>query len=82
MNRLVIALLSVLIVLVAAHGVLVWRADERAREDAEEQACIQRTQATAIVGLLVPAAITSSEDLDRESQLQSLGALSTQLDAC
>lgn len=82
MNRLLVALLSVLIVLVAANGVLLWRADERARDDAETQTCIQRAQATAIVGLMVPAVITPAEDLDRESQLQSLGALSTQLDAC
>jgi hypothetical protein len=82
MNRLIVALLSVLIVLVAVHTFLEWRADERAEDEAELQTCIQQTQATATIALLVPSLIRPSEDLDRESQLQSLGALSTQLDAC
>jgi len=82
MNRLIVALLSVLIVLVAVHAFLSWRADEQAKDDAERQTCIQQTQAAAIIGLMVPTMITPSEDLDRESQFQSLGALSTQLDAC
>jgi hypothetical protein len=80
MNRLIAALLSVLIVLVAVHGFLVWRAGEQAQEDAERQACINRSQATAIIALMVPALVAPSDD--RESQVESIRALSEQLDAC
>ena len=82
MNRLVVALLCVLIVLVAVHGFLVWRASEQAREEAARQACIDRTQATVITGLLVPALIRPSEEIDTEAQVRSLRTLSAQLDDC
>lgn len=82
MNRLVVALLSVLIFLVAAHGFLEWRAQERAEDAAQQSACIQRTEATATIGLIVPALITPSEDLDRDSQIRALASLSAQLDDC
>ncbi|MDZ5622757.1 hypothetical protein [Nocardioides bizhenqiangii] len=89
MNRLIVVLLSVLIVLVAVHGFLVWRAGEQAHDDAEQareyaehQACVSGTQATVTVGLIAPALITPGEGLDRESQLESVRALSAQLDGC
>ena len=82
MNRPVVALLSVLIVLVAVNGFLVWRSGEQAQEDAARQACIDRTEATAILGLMVPALITPAEEIDRESQVRSLESLSAQLDDC
>ncbi|WP_183093058.1 hypothetical protein [Nocardioides stalactiti] len=82
MNRILASLLAALIVLVAINSVLVWRADERAREDAERQTCIEKAQATAIIGLMIPTLLTSDDEVDRDSQIQSLGAIGTQLDAC
>ena len=82
MNRLIVALLSVLIVVVVAHGFVVWRAGEQAQEQAERQTCLQDTQATAILGLMLPTMITPAEDIDREGQLESLAAISAQLDEC
>ena len=82
MNRLVVALLSVLIVLVTIHGFLVWRSGEQAQEAAARQACIDRTQATAIIALLVPTLITPSGEIDKEGQVRSLRSLSAQLDDC
>lgn len=89
MNRLIVALLSVLIVLVAVHGFLVWRAGEQAHNDAEQaqeyaehQACVSATQATVTVGLIAPALITPPEGSDRESREQAIRALSAQLDDC
>ena len=80
MNRLIVALLVVLIALVAAHGFLVWRAAEQAEEDAERQACIDRSEATAVIALMVPALVAPSDDA--EGQVESIRALSAQLDAC
>ena len=89
MNRLLPTLLSVLIVLVAVHGFVVWRAGEQAHDDAEQaqeydeyQACVDGTQATVVVGLIVPNLITSPDEDARENQVQALEALSEQLDAC
>lgn len=82
MNRLVVALLFVLIVLVAMDGFLIWRSGELAHEDAARQACIQRAEATAIMGLMVPALIAPAEQIDRRGQLRSLRSLSVQLDDC
>ena len=84
MNRLIVILLSVLIVLVAVHGFLVWRAGEQAQEEAERQTCLQRAQATTIIALVAPAIVVgSSEDEDvREGNLQSIRALGEQADAC
>ncbi len=77
MNRLVVALLSVLIALVAANGFLVWRADEQARDDAERQACIQKAEATAVIALLAP-----ESEVDAQGRLQAIGALGNQVDEC
>ncbi len=77
MNRLIVALLSVLIVLVAAAGFLVWRADEQARDDAERLACIQKAEATAVIALLAPAS-----EVDAQGRIQAIGTLGTQVDGC
>ena len=89
MNRLLATLLSVLIVLVAVHGFLVWRAAELAHDDAEQaqeyaehQACVSGTDATVSVGLIAPALINPSKETDRASRVQFIRALSEQLDAC
>jgi uncharacterized iron-regulated membrane protein len=82
MNRLIVALLSVLIVLVAANGFLVWRAGEQARDEAELQTCIQRSEATAVIALLAPALISPSDEEGSASRLAAVKALSTQLDGC
>lgn len=77
MNRLVVALLSVLIVLVAVNGFLVWRADSQARDDAERQSCIQKAEATAVIALLAPAS-----EVDAQGRIQAIGALGNQVDGC
>lgn len=82
MNRLIVALLSVLVVLVAAHGFLVWREGELAQDAAEEQTCLQRTQTTAIVALVAPALIVKAEEDALEDKLDAIAALSAQADAC
>lgn len=82
MNRLVIALLAVLIVLVAGHGVLVWRADQHAQDAAERQACLQGAQTTAIIALVAPALIAPADEEGKERQLEAVSALGNQADAC
>ena len=84
MNRLIVALLSVLIVLVAVHGFLVWRAGEQAQDAAERQTCLQDTQTTTFVALIAPALVIgqSSDEDDRETKLEYIRALSEQADAC
>jgi hypothetical protein len=82
MNRLIVALLSVLIVLVVAHGFLVWRAGEQAQEQAEIQTCLQRTQTTAMVALVAPALIVKADEDDLGSKVEAISALGAQADAC
>lgn len=82
MNRLVPALLGVLIVLVAGNGFLVWNADRHAREDAERQACISKREAIAIVSVVAPALVTPAKDRDRDAQVQAIRSLSAELDDC
>jgi hypothetical protein len=84
MNRLIVALLSVLIVLVAVHGFLVWRAGEQAQEEAERHTCLQRSQATTIIALIAPALVvgTSDDEDDREANADAIRALGEQADAC
>lgn len=82
MNRLIVALLSVLIVLVAGHGLVVWRAGEQARDAAEVQICLQRTQTTAIVALVTPALIVKTDEDALEDKLAAIGALGEQADGC
>lgn len=82
MNRVVTILLSVLIALAAANAVLVWNVGRQAHDDATEQSCIEKTNATAMIGIFIPSVITPSDQLDRDAQTQNLGSLSAQLDAC
>jgi uncharacterized iron-regulated membrane protein len=84
MNRLVVALLCVLIVLVATHGFLVWRVAERAQEDAERaqedaerQSCIQRAEATAVIALLAPPG-----EVDAKGRLRAMTTLGAHVDDC
>jgi uncharacterized iron-regulated membrane protein len=77
MNKLVMGLLGVLIVMVAAHGFLVWRVGENSRADAQRQRCIQRVEATAMVGLLAPAS-----KVDPAGRLRAIKTLGTHLDGC
>jgi hypothetical protein len=77
MNKFVVALLVVLIALVTALGVLVWRADQHSQQEAARERCIQRVQATAMIGLLAPAS-----RVDPEGRLRAMSALSARLDDC
>jgi heme/copper-type cytochrome/quinol oxidase subunit 2 len=82
MNRLIVVLLSVLIVLVATHGFLVWRAGEQAKDEAEAQTCLQRTQTVAIVALVAPALIVKAEEDELEDKVAAIAALGEQADDC
>lgn len=74
MNRLVPALLGVLIVLVAVHGYLVWDAGRQAHDDAERQACLQKLTATGVFAQIDPLEGAAADDLQTY--------LADQLDAC
>jgi hypothetical protein len=82
MNRLIVALLSVLIVLVAVHAFLVWRAGEQAEEEAETQTCLQRSETTTIISLVAPALLVKSDVEEAEAKLEAIRALGAQADAC
>lgn len=82
MDRLIATLLSVLIVLVLTTGILVWRADQRARADAERQACIQRTEATATIAVFLPTVLTDPDNETRQARVNAIETLSHQLDDC
>ena len=82
MNRLIVALLSVLIVLVAVHGFIVWRAGEQAHDQAEVQTCLQRTQTTAILAVVAPALTTKPDADELKARLEATAALGAQGDAC
>jgi uncharacterized iron-regulated membrane protein len=77
MNRIVLALLSVLIILVAGHGLLVWWTAERAHDDAARQNCMQQAEATAVIALLAPAS-----EIDAEGRRRAISALAAQVDEC
>lgn len=74
MNRVITILISVLVALVAANGILVLRADQQAREDAEKQACIQKAEATGILVLV------GSDDA--EARVEAARTLADRVDAC
>ncbi len=82
MNRLIVSLLSVLIVLVAGHGFLVWRAGEEAQDEAEKQTCLQRAQTTTTIALIAPALIVKAEEGALDAKVSALGTLGSQADAC
>ena len=82
MNRLIVTLLSVLIVLVAVHGFIVWRAGEQAHDEAEVQTCLQRTQTTAIVALVAPALVVKADKEELEAKVAAIAALGDQADDC
>lgn len=82
MNRVVTILLSVLIALVAVNAALAWHAGQQARDDAERQSCIQRTEASAIIAVLLPAVVTSADKSTKDAQIRAMSTLSTRLDDC
>lgn len=89
MNRLVPALLGVLIVLVAGNGFLVWNADrharedaEHAREDAERQACISRNEAITTINVVALTLVTRRDERDPDAQVQTIRSLGAELDDC
>jgi hypothetical protein len=77
MDRLVSVLLLVLIGSVLAVGVVVYRGDARAQDDAEREACLLQAQATASVALLAPP-----ETVDEEGRLDAMRVLGERIDAC
>jgi hypothetical protein len=77
MNRLVVALLVVLVVAVTGLGFLVWKADQHAQDAAEKQACLQKAEATGVFSLLTPA-----DRVDKEGRIQLIEVLANQIDAC
>jgi hypothetical protein len=77
MERLNSVLNLVLIAAVIAVGVVVWRADQHAREADRTLACLQRAQATATVAMLAPA-----DSVDDKGRLQAMQVLGKHLDAC
>lgn len=82
MNRLVPALLGVLIVLVAGNGFLVWNADRHAREDAERQACISKKEAITTINVVALTLVTRREERDPDAQVQTIRSLGAELDDC
>lgn len=74
----VIALLLLGLILAACGlGVLVVRADDRARADQREANCLQRIQTTATLALLAPAS-----RVDADGRLSMMQTLGKRLDAC
>lgn len=83
MNRLVLPLLSVLIALVLAHGLVTLKAADDARDASERQECLQRSQTTAIIAVVAPAIVESqTDDATRAARLEAITALGEQADAC
>jgi hypothetical protein len=70
-------LLLVLTVAVVGLGVVVWRADVHARDNAERELCIARANATANIALLAPEGT-----VDAEGRVTAIQTLGEQLDAC
>jgi hypothetical protein len=66
MERVYVALLTVLIAVVAVHAVLTWRAAER-------ESCLQRAEALATIALLAS---------DGQVEEGAVGALAEQVDDC
>ena len=84
MDRLVAVLLLVLVLAVTGLGLVVWQADDHARDDARtahrdalEQACLLRVQATATVALMVPG-----QRVDLDGRLAAVEALGAQIEGC
>ncbi len=67
----------VLIVAVLAVGLVVWRADEHARDADRTLICLQRAQATATIAMLAP-----SESVDEEGRLGAMQTLGNRIDDC
>jgi hypothetical protein len=76
-QRSLLVILVALIVAVVGVGVIVWRADQQARDDAAETHCLERVQATAIVALLVPSA-----QVDAQGRLDAVERLGNEIEAC
>lgn len=77
MDRLVATLLLLLIVAVMGVGVVVWRADQRARAHSQELLCLERAHATASIALLAPRS-----RVDPDGRVAAMQALGNDLEAC
>lgn len=77
MERLISLLLLLLIVSVLGVGFVVARADDQARDDRRETACLGRVQATAAVALLVP-----SSKVDVAGRLAAVDKLGAAIEGC
>jgi hypothetical protein len=76
-DRLAVALLSVLILAVTGLGVVVWTADRHARDAADRQLCVERADATATIALLAPSA-----SVDPDGRIEAMATLGERIDAC
>ena len=76
-SRLTSVLDLVLIVAVLVLGLVVWRADQHARDADRTLACLERAQATATVAMLAPAA-----SVDEEGRLRAMQTLGNRIDDC
>jgi hypothetical protein len=77
MDRLVSVLLLVLIVAVLGVGAVTWRADQQARDRAEELVCLERAHATAAIALLAPGSA-----VDEQGRLDAMQTLGSRIDKC
>jgi hypothetical protein len=77
MDRLIAALLVAVLVVVTGFGIVSWRGDAQAHDDAERLACLQEAQATAAIALLVPAT-----QVNEEGRVAAVNDLGTKVDGC
>ena len=77
MQRVQVALLSVLTVLVVVLGVLVWSEQRRSDERLERLLCFERAHVTAAIAVMVP-----ESRLDVEGRVDAVRTLGEQIDAC
>ena len=77
MDRTQSVLQLVVVLALLLVGVVVWRADQHAREADDTLICIQRAQATATIALLTPG-----RSVDKKGRLQAIQVLGQRIDAC
>ena len=77
MQRVQLAILSVLTVAVIVAAVVLLVGERRSHERLEQLVCIERAQATAAIAVMVPA-----ERVDVEGRVDAARSLGAQVDAC
>jgi arginine exporter protein ArgO len=84
MDRLLQTLVFLLIIVGIGNAFVVWEADRHARDAAkdaqtaaEHESCLQKQEATAVIGLLAPEA-----SIDKKGRLQAMSTLGDLVDAC